>query len=120
MGGEPVGVAVLLADNRKAGGRSVATKATRTTSSSFEQCWAMVANAGALRGCRRAGSWLYTRRFSAALDFGAGVALGTGVAVHAGTVAATWYLGFVGIVVVACGVGDAVRWAQRGLGDPLR
>ena len=41
--------------------------------------------------------------FSATLDFGAGVALGTGVAVHAGTIAATRHTGFVGIVVGACG-----------------
>ena len=109
----------------------------------LERCWAMVANAGARLPPRgqlalheavasaelsehRLGAPAVAepvgqlRGFSAALNFGAGVALGAGGAVHAGTVAATRHTGFVGIVVGGCGVGDAVRWAQRGLGDPLR
>lgn len=128
----------------KLGAERWLTKTARTTSiSSIEQCWAVVTNAGARLPPRgqlalheavasaelsehRLGAPAVAepvgqlRGFSAALNFGAGVALGAGGAVHAGTVAATRHTGFVGIVVGACGVGDAVRWTQRGLGDPLR
>lgn len=95
--GEPVGRwPVLLADNGKQGADRWLTKATRTTAASLsgaERCWAVLGGAE-LSGHRPSAPAVaepvgQLRGFFSRPNFGAGVPLGAGVAVHAGTVAAT-------------------------------